>query len=68
MKSITFFKINTVWDMADFIPYKFPTQFQDSIFPPITRPKIPAQNTPITPSTPPPPFPISQATTAHCTV
>jgi len=51
------FKINTLWDMADSIPYMVPTQFQDSIFPPITRPKIRGQNTPITPSTPPPPSP-----------
>ncbi len=29
--------------MADSIPYLAPFQFQESIFPPITRPKIPAQ-------------------------
>jgi hypothetical protein len=43
--------------MADLIPYMVPTQFQDSIFPPITHT-----------STPPPPFPISQATTLQYTV
>jgi hypothetical protein len=29
--------------MADTIPYLVPSQFQESIFPFITRPKIPAQ-------------------------
>ncbi len=29
--------------MADSIPYLVPSQFQESIFPPITRPKIPTQ-------------------------
>jgi hypothetical protein len=29
--------------MADSITYLVPTQFQESIFPPITRPKILAQ-------------------------
>jgi hypothetical protein len=31
--------------MADLIPYLVPTQFQESIFPPMTRPKIPVQIT-----------------------
>ncbi len=39
----SFNKINILWDMADPIPHLIPTQFQESIFPPITRPKIPAQ-------------------------
>jgi hypothetical protein len=30
--------------MADSIPYLVPTQFQESIFPPITSPKIPAHD------------------------
>jgi hypothetical protein len=29
--------------MTDSIPFLVPTQFQESIFPPVTRPKIPAQ-------------------------
>jgi hypothetical protein len=35
-------EINILWDMADSIPYLIPTQFQESIHPPITRFKIPA--------------------------
>jgi hypothetical protein len=34
-------KINNFWTMAYSIPYLVPSQFQESIFPPITRPKIP---------------------------
>jgi hypothetical protein len=30
--------IKNLWDMADSIRYLVPTQFQESIFPPITRP------------------------------
>jgi hypothetical protein len=41
-KPIPALKINILWDMADSIPYFVPTQFQKSIFIPITRPKIPA--------------------------
>jgi hypothetical protein len=37
------FKINILWDMNDLIPYLVPTQFQELIFPPKTRPIIPAQ-------------------------
>ncbi len=29
-------------DMANLIPYLVPTRFQESIFPPITRPNMPA--------------------------
>jgi hypothetical protein len=36
------FKINILLTMADSIPYFVPTQFQESVFPSITRPKIPA--------------------------
>jgi hypothetical protein len=39
-ESIPALKIYILWDMADSIPYLAPTQFQESIFPPI---KIPAQ-------------------------
>ncbi len=35
------FKNYHLLDMADLIQYLVPTQFQESIFPPITRPKIP---------------------------
>jgi hypothetical protein len=41
-KLIPALKINSLWDMADSIPYLVPSQFQECIFPPITRPKIPA--------------------------
>ncbi len=36
------FKNYHLLDMADLIQYLVPTQFLESIFPPITRPKIPA--------------------------
>ncbi len=40
-ESIPAYKVIILWDMADFIPYFVPTQFQERIFPPITpRPKI----------------------------
>ncbi len=42
-KSIPALKIYILWNMANSIPYLSPTHFQESIFPPITRPKIPAQ-------------------------
>ncbi len=35
-------KIYILWDMADSIPYLVPSQFQESIFSPVTRPKLPA--------------------------
>ncbi len=38
------FKINILWDMNDLIPYLVSTQFQELIFPPKTRPKIPADS------------------------
>jgi hypothetical protein len=44
-KLIPALKNNILWDMADLIPYLVPTQFQESIFPPMTRPKIPVQIT-----------------------
>ncbi len=34
--------LHALWELADWIPYFVPTQFQESIFPPLTRPKIPA--------------------------
>jgi hypothetical protein len=37
------FKNKHLWDMADSLPYLGLSHFQESIFPPITRPKIPAQ-------------------------
>jgi hypothetical protein len=40
----TFFTIIILWDMADAIPYLVPNQVQESIFPSITRKKIPAQD------------------------
>jgi polyphosphate kinase len=42
-KSIPAFKINILWAMGDSIPNSVPTQFQESIFPPITPLKIQAQ-------------------------
>jgi hypothetical protein len=41
-KKIPTVKINILWDKAVSIPYLVPTQFQESIFSLITRPKIPA--------------------------
>ncbi len=35
-------KINISWDMADLVPYMVSTQFQESTFRSISRPKIPA--------------------------
>jgi hypothetical protein len=39
-KSVPALKINIYVDIADSIPYLVPTQFQELIFSPITRPKI----------------------------
>ncbi len=39
-KLIPALKIKILWDMADSIPYLVPTQFQESIFPPKTQPKL----------------------------
>jgi hypothetical protein len=36
-KSVPALKMNILWDMAGSIPYLLPTQFQEIIFPPITR-------------------------------
>jgi hypothetical protein len=39
------FKNQHLWDIAELIAYFVPTQFQESIFPPVpvARPKVPAQ-------------------------
>ncbi len=44
-KSIPALKINILWAMYDSISYLVPTHFQESIFLPITRPKIPVLTT-----------------------
>jgi hypothetical protein len=42
-KSIPALKINILWDMTNSIPYLVPNQFQELVFLPINRKKIPAQ-------------------------
>jgi hypothetical protein len=44
-KSIPALKINILWSMSDSIPHLVPTTFQESIFLPLTRPKIPVLTT-----------------------
>ncbi len=44
-KSIPVLKINILGSMSDSIPHLVPTHFQESIFLPITRPKIPVLTT-----------------------